>query len=91
MARPRKYSERMTRTLTLRVPDDLYDWVIEVAADHEGDISAATRHALTFGRILERILGSRDPHAALQELLDESERTQARDAYLLEFGEYPPE
>jgi hypothetical protein len=91
MARPRKYTERMTRTLTLRVPDDLYDWVIEVAVDHEGDLSAATRHAITSAQILDGILSSADPHAALQELIDNSEREQAREAYFDEFGEYPPE
>jgi hypothetical protein len=91
MARPRKYKERMTRTLTLRVPDDLYDWVIELAVDHDGDISAATRYAIVSAQTLEAILRSRDPHTALQKLIDDSEREQAREAYFDEFGEYPPE
>jgi hypothetical protein len=81
----------MTRTLTLRVPDDLYDWVIEVAVDHEGDISAATRHAILSAQTLEAILRSPDPHDALQKLMDDSEQEQAREAYFDEFGEYPPE
>jgi hypothetical protein len=91
MGRPRKYSERMTRTLTLRVPDDLYDWVIELAIDHDGDLSAATRHAITSAQVLEGILRSADPHAALHKLIEDSEREQAREAYFDEFGEYPPE
>jgi hypothetical protein len=91
MGRPRKYDERMTRTLTLRVPDDLYDFVIERADLHDGDLSEATRDSLIAARMLFGILGSADPHAALQQVLDDSEREMAREAYFDEFGEYPSE
>lgn len=91
MARPRKYEGRMTRTLTLRVPDDLYDFVVERAVVNDGDLSEATRDSLTAARMLFRILGSPDPHAALQEILDDSEREMTREAYFDEHGEYPSE
>ena len=35
-------------------------------------------------------MGSPDPHAKLQAVLDERESQQAREAYFDEFGEYPP-
>src|SRR6185437_3650543 len=81
MGRPRKYSNRMTRTLTLRVPDDQYDWVIERAIDFDGDLSAATRDCILAAQTLFKITGARDPHAELQKLLDESEREASREAY----------
>jgi hypothetical protein len=91
MARPRKYPERMTRTLTLRVPDDLYDFVIERAVLNEGDLSEATRDALSAAQLFYGIVGASDPHTVLQEILDNSKREEARDAYFDEHGEYPSE
>jgi hypothetical protein len=81
----------MTRTLTLRVPDDLYDFVIEQATLNEGDLSEATRDALSAAQLFYRIAGAPDPHAVLQEILDNSEREKAREAYFDEHGEYPSE
>jgi hypothetical protein len=40
---------------------------------------------------LYSILGAIDPHAKLQELLDESHRQAGREAYFDEFGRYPEE
>jgi hypothetical protein len=81
----------MTRMLTLRVPDEQYDWLMDRVLDFEGDLSAATRDAIDAARILYGITGSVDPHAKLQELLDESEREAAREAYFDEVGRYPEE
>lgn len=82
----------MTRTLTLRVPDELYDWLIEQAVDgYDGDLSEATRNILLKSQILDRILFAADPQAELARLLDEAEQEEQREAYFDEFGEYPPE
>lgn len=81
----------MTRTLTLRVPDELYDFVIERAILHDGDLSEATRDALDAAQMLYGIVESRDPHGALQEILDETKKQAARDAYFDEMGYYPGE
>ena len=82
----------MTRTLTLRVPDELYDWLIEQAVDgYDGDLSEATRNVLLKSQILDRILFAADPQAELALLLDEAEQEEAREAYFDEFGKYPPE
>ena len=92
MARPRKFENRMTRTLTLRVPDDLYDFLVQEAVDaHEGDLSAATRQALLNAQVYVRIFESRDPHAEVQAILDEEERQLAREAYYDHHGEWPAE
>ena len=82
----------MTRTLTLRVPDELYDWLVEQAIDgYDGDLSEATRRALLNGRILDRILYGGDPQAELQLLLREVAEQSAREAYFEEVGHYPEE
>jgi hypothetical protein len=91
MARPRKFKARMTRTLTLRVPDELFDWVIEQAELNDGDLSETTRSALLKAQILDRVMSAPDPHVELQALIDESERQAAREAYFDKFGEYPDE
>lgn len=92
MGRPRKYEGRMTRTLTLRVPDELYDWLIQQAVDgHEGDLSEATRSVLIKSQILDRILSARDPQAELKLILEESEEQTGREAFFTEFGHYPEE
>jgi hypothetical protein len=95
MGRPRKYEERMSRSVGLRLPDGQYNWLIERAVDFEGDLSEATRDAIDAAKLLYEIVGARDPHARLQQILDEAEREQAldayRDAYHDEHGGYPPE
>src|SRR3954454_22751775 len=92
MGRPRKYEGRMTRTLTLRVPDELYDWLVQQAIDgHEGDLSEATRSVLYKAQILDRILLAPDKHAELDVILAESEEQAAREAYFDEMGYYPDE
>jgi hypothetical protein len=92
MGRPRKFENRMTRTLTLRVPDDLYDWLIDQAVDgHDGDLSEATRSALLKSQILDRILSSRDPKVELEQVLAESLEQEGLEAYFDEFGHYPGE
>jgi hypothetical protein len=89
MGRPRKYEERMSRSIGLRLPDSQYDWLVERTIDFDGDMSEATRDAIDAARLLYEIITSPDPHARLQRLLDESEREQAREAYFDEFGHYP--
>jgi hypothetical protein len=95
MARPRKYSERMSRSLGLRLPDAQYDWLIDRAVGFDGDLSEATRDAIDAARLLYEIISAGDPHARLQRLLEESEQEAAQDAfreaYHDEHGEYPPE
>ncbi len=90
MGRPRKYDSRMTRTLTLRVPDDQYDWVVERAIDFDGDLSATTRDCIAAAQLFYKIIGALEPHTELQSFLDVSERERERDAYFDEFGSYPP-
>jgi hypothetical protein len=89
MGRPRKYDERMSRSIGLRLPDAQYDWLVERTVDFEGDMSEATRDAIDAARLLYEIVGSPDPHARLQAILEEREREQAREAYFDEYGHYP--
>jgi hypothetical protein len=77
--------------LTLRVPDEQYDWLLDRADGFDFDLSATTRDAIEAGRIFYRILGSIDPHAELQKLLDERDRQDAREAYFDDVGRYPDE
>lgn len=89
MGRPRKYGERMSRSIGVRLPDAQYDWLVERTIDFEGDMSEATRDAIDAARLLYEILGSRDPHARLQVVLDEREQEEAREAYFDRYGHYP--
>ena len=92
MGRPRKaYAERLTRTITARVTDEQYDELVEDAIhEYDGDLSKALRGALDASAALSAILNSRDPQAALADLIKRGEQEQARDLYFEEFGEYPP-
>jgi hypothetical protein len=80
----------MTRTLTLRVPDELYEWLIDRVDGFDGDLSATTRDAIDGGRLLYEVIHASDPHAKLQAVLDAAKEEQAREAYRDAFGEEPP-
>src|SRR5437764_10595108 len=88
MGRPRN-PDRMTRMLTLRVPDEQYDWLIERAIAVDGDLSAATRDAIAAARIFYGVMGSIDPHAALQALIDARNEEEGREVYFDLHGHYP--
>jgi len=81
----------MSRSLGLRLPDAQYEWLIERTIEFDGDLSEATRDAIDAARTLYDIVGSRDPHGKLQELLDNSRREADREAFFDEFGHYPDE
>ena len=89
MGRPRKYGERMSRSIGVRLPDAQYDWLVERTVDFDGDMSEATRDAIDAARLLYEIVTARDPHARLQAALDEAEQERAREAYFDEFGHHP--
>jgi hypothetical protein len=90
MGRPRKDpKDRLTRTITARVSDDQFDWLIERMED--GEFSAAVRETIDAARTLESILNNRDPVAALRKLLKEAEEQAGREAYYDEHGRYPGE
>ncbi len=90
MGRPRN-PNRMTRMLTLRVPDEQYDWLIEGAIAADGDLSAATRDAIDAARTFHAVMGSADPHAALQALIDARNEEEGREVYFDIHGHYPGE
>lgn len=91
MGRPRKYTDRMSRSLGVRLPDGQYDWLIERAIDFDGDLSEATRDAIDAAQILYGIVGAVDPHAKLQELLDARNEEEGREVYFDLHGHYPGE
>jgi hypothetical protein len=79
LARPRKEFHRLTRTLTVRVEDEQYDWLVERAMDEWGDMSKAVRSALDSARLMERLLAADDPLAEFRALLERSEEQAARE------------
>jgi hypothetical protein len=79
----------MSRAIGLRLPDGQYDWLVERTLEFDGDMSDAMRDAIDAARLLYDIIGSPDPHARLQLLLDESRNQDAREAFFEEFGHYP--
>jgi hypothetical protein len=81
----------MTRMLTLRVPDFQSDWLLDRADVFDGDLSAATREAITAAIGLSEIIGASDPRQAFDEYLKRSEEEGARDRYADESGSTPPE
>jgi hypothetical protein len=88
MGRPRKEpKDRLTRTITARVSDDQFDWLIEGMED--GEFSASVRDAIDSARVLEGILVSPDPVTALRRVLKDREAHAARAAYHDEYGRYP--
>ena len=90
MGRPRKDpKDRLTRTITARVSDDQYDWLIEGLDEDEREFSVTVRNAIDSARDFERIRRSKDPHAELQRLLDAYEENEAREAYYDTYGHYP--
>jgi hypothetical protein len=84
MARPRKEFHRLTRTLTVRVEDEQYDWLVERAIEEYGDMSKAVRSALDSAQVMERLLAADDPAAEFRELLARSEEEGAREEAGLE-------
>jgi arginine deiminase len=84
MARPRKEFNRLSRTITARLLDDQYDWLVDKAIDGEhGDLSKALREAVEQARIMEKLLQSADPLEAFRAMLERSEQA----ALAEEFGE----
>jgi hypothetical protein len=63
----------MSRMIQARVTDDQYDWVVDRAADQEGDLSAAIRSAIDMARVLNDVLLAPDPAEALREVLRRSD------------------
>lgn len=84
MGRPRKEFHRLTRTLTVRVEDDQYDWLVERATDEWGDMSKAVRSALESARVMERLLAADNPEGEFRALLERSEEEAAREEAGLE-------
>jgi hypothetical protein len=84
MGRPRKEFHRLTRTLTVRVEDEQYDWLVERAIDEFGDMSKAVRSALDSARMMERLLLAQDPVEEFRVLIEQSEEQGAREEAGLE-------
>ena len=84
MGRPRKEFHRLTRTLTVRVEDEQYDWLVERALDEYGDMSKAVRSALDSARLMERLLLAEEPVAEFRSLIERSEEQAAREEAGLE-------
>ena len=79
MGRPRK-PDRLTRTLTARVSDEQYDWLIEQAIDyHGGDLSKALRDAIDEAMIFRRLLNTADPPAELAAMFERGKQAEARE------------
>jgi hypothetical protein len=90
MGRPRKDpKDRLTRTITARVSDDQFDWLIDGMQD--GEFSASVRNAIDLARTFEGLLGDSDPVARLRKMLKDREKEAAREAYFEEYGHYPGE
>ena len=84
MGRPRKEFHRLTRTITVRVEDEQYDWLVERALDEHGDLSKSVREAIESARTFSRLLDAKDPLARFTELLQRSEQQGAREEAGLE-------
>ena len=84
MGRPRKEFHRLTRTLTVRVEDEQYDWLVERAIEEYGDMSKAVRSALGSAQVWIRLLAADDPVAEFRELLERSEDEAVREEADLE-------
>jgi hypothetical protein len=88
MGRPRKDpKDRLTRTITARVSDDQFDWLVQ--RTEEGEFSAALRNTIDLAHLFETILLDPDPRARFEQVLKDSEAEQARQEYFDEFGVYP--
>jgi hypothetical protein len=60
----------MTRTITVRLADSQYDWLIESSIDNaHGDLSRAVREAIAEAQLFHLVLGAKDPHDELERLL----------------------
>jgi hypothetical protein len=90
MGRPRKDpKDRLTRTITARVSDEQFDWLIDQM--DEGDFSASIRSSIDLARLFIEVLHAPDPRKRFEQLLADREAYEARQAYFDEFGEYPEE
>ena len=79
MGRPRK-PDRLTRTLTARVSDEQYDWLIEQAIDyHGGDLSKAVRDAIDEAMVFRRVLNTADPLGELAAIIERGRQERARE------------
>jgi hypothetical protein len=82
MGRPRKEFHRLTRTITARVLDEQYDWLVEQAiADQHGDLSKSIRDAIESARVMETLLNDPDPLERFKEMLERSESEALRDEF----------
>lgn len=78
----------MTRTLTVRVSDEQYDWLVDRVDEFDGELSAAIRDAIDAAQILYRLMADREPQAAFAALLEKSRSESMRDsANASELGE----
>jgi uncharacterized protein (DUF1778 family) len=73
MGRPRKEFDRLTRTITARVQDEQYDWLVQRAAEDQGDLSKALRDAIDSARVMDRLLHAKDPEGELKAMLEREE------------------
>jgi hypothetical protein len=80
MGRPRKL-DRLTRTITARVSDEQYDWLVADAVNYRnGDLSKALRYAIEAARTFESVLGSDDPVAEMQGIVRRREEQDMQDS-----------
>jgi hypothetical protein len=88
MGRPRKDpKDRLTRTITARVSDEQFDWLIERM--DEGEFSVSLRDAIDLARLFEQVLSDPDPSKRFKQLLEDSKKEEGREAYFDQFGRYP--
>jgi hypothetical protein len=69
----------MSRMTQARVTDEQYDWLVERAADEQGDMSRAIRDSIDLARMFSGVLNTRDPEQAFRALLEQSEQERARE------------
>jgi hypothetical protein len=62
----------MTRTLTVRISDEQYEWLVDRMDTEDLDLSQTTRDALDAARVFIGILEARDPHREFRELMERS-------------------
>jgi hypothetical protein len=72
MAEAAKWRERMTRTLTVRITDAQYDWLIERCVDDgHGEISRAVRDTIEDARVFRSFCRESNPPAAFKAFYDD--------------------
>jgi hypothetical protein len=77
---PFLWQRSLTRTITARVSDEQYDWLVEDAVNHrDGDLSKALRYAIETARAYEQVLGSEDPVAEMESIVRRREEQDMQD------------